>query len=271
MKYSALPLLFALGAMVTLTACATIGPPQPPSLDLPKPPQDLRATRKGDHVALTWTIPNSTTDRQTLRSVGPTLICRGQTEEMKECGTPVGQAAPGDTTNNGGAKRKNAATFNDQLPSGIDRNNFYGFVTYAVEVLNRNGRGAGLSNQVRVSLAPSLPPPGDFQAHVTRDGVVLSWSKISPPETVPSGIRFLIRIYRREDDSAQQTVVSEAGIEGQSTLTDSGIEWEKTYEYRAEMVTVVRETNGSQAQVEGDDTPELKVFAHDVFPPGVPS
>jgi len=32
------------------TACATMGPPQPPSLELAKPPTDLRAVRKGDRV-----------------------------------------------------------------------------------------------------------------------------------------------------------------------------------------------------------------------------
>ena len=36
-------------------------------------------------------------------------------------------------------------------------------------------------------------------------------------------------------------------------------------------MTVVREPNGNQAQLEGDDTPEVTVFANDVFPPAVPS
>ena len=57
-----------------LTSCATIAPPQPPSLDLPKPPLDVRATRKGNRVTLTWSIPILTTDRQTIRNVGPTRI-----------------------------------------------------------------------------------------------------------------------------------------------------------------------------------------------------
>ncbi len=63
-------LLMALGVPLMFTACATIGPPQPPSLELPKPPADLRAVRKGDRVILTWTAPSVTTDRQTVRSVG---------------------------------------------------------------------------------------------------------------------------------------------------------------------------------------------------------
>lgn len=272
MKHSAFSLLLALGATLTLTECATIGPPQPPSLDLPKPPQDLRTTRKGNRVTLTWTMPNSTTDRQTIRSVGPTLICRSQASEMAECGTPVGQTAPAAVApNNSAAKSKNMASFTDQLPSALDENSSLGFVTYAVEVENRNGRGAGLSNLVRVVLAPTLPPPGNFQAHVTREGVVLSWSKISPPEHAPAVVQFMVRVHRQEEGSPQQTIIGEVGIEGEPKLTDADIEWEKTYDYRGETVTVVREPNGSEVQVEGEDTPELKVLTRDVFPPTVPS
>ena len=68
-------LALALGVTLLLTACATIGPPQPPSLELPKPPTDLRAVRKGDQVILTWTVPTVTTDRQTARNFG--VVRRG--------------------------------------------------------------------------------------------------------------------------------------------------------------------------------------------------
>src|SRR5580692_8034289 len=71
-----------------LVGCAQTGPPLPPSLELPKPPSDLRAIRKGNTVTLTWTAPVRTTDRQTVRSTGPTRICRGA-GPLPECGTPV--------------------------------------------------------------------------------------------------------------------------------------------------------------------------------------
>ena len=53
-----------------------IGPPLPPSLELPKPPTDLRASRKGNRVTLNWSEPTLTTDRQSVRYIGPTLVCR---------------------------------------------------------------------------------------------------------------------------------------------------------------------------------------------------
>ena len=55
------------------------------------------------------------------------------------------------------------------------------------------------------------------------------------------------------------------------SLTDSRIEWQKTYEYHAETVTVISEPGKSPVEVEGDETSALKAFAEDVFPPAVPT
>ena len=263
-------LLLLASATWLLTSCATIAPPQPPSLDLPKPPLDLRATRKGNRVTLTWSIPILTTDRQTIRNVGPTRICR-TTFEMKECRTPVAEAPPLASTPSKNSGQRPKESFTDTLPAELENENSTGYITYAVEVLNRLGRGAGLSNQARVLLAPTLPPPQDFQAQVTSRGVVLSWAKLTVPQQLPDNIHFVIRAYRREEGSPQQSAVGEVAVGSEPTLTDAEIQWQKTYEYHAETVTVVREPNGNEAQVEGDDTPDVKVFANDVFPPAVPS
>ena len=267
MKLSRLLLLAP--ATLLLSNCATIAPPQPPSLDLPKPPLDLRATRKGNRVNLTWSIPIITTDRQAIRNLGPTRICR-TTLVMRECGTPVAEAPPAASSPKSSGQRPKES-FTDTLPAELQKGDPTGYVAYAVEVLNRAGRGAGLSNQARVLLAPTLPAPQDFHAQVTSRGVVLSWAKLTAPPQVPDNIHFLIRAYRREEGSQQQTAVGELAAGSEPTLTDAEIQWQKTYEYRAETVTVVRDLNGNEAQVEGDDTPEVKVFANDVFPPAVPS
>jgi hypothetical protein len=271
MTRSALPLLLALGATLIFTDCATIAPPQPPSLDLPKPPQDLRATRKGNRVTLTWTVPTMTTDRQTMRSVGATQICRSPADQLKECGTPVGQVAPVALATAEAPGKKVTTSYNDTLPPATENANPSGHITYAVEVLNHANRGAGLSNQARVLLAPTLAGPQDFAARVTKDGVVLSWAGIPSPQGNPATLHFLVRVSRRDEGSQRQTTVGEVPLQGEPSLTDSNIEWEKTYEYHAEIVTVVRQDSGSEAQVEGDDTPELKVVAKDVFPPSLPS
>src|SRR5580692_2918833 len=157
-----------LAALVWLTGCASIGPPLPPSLELPRPPADLRAVRKGDKVTLTWTIPPRTMERQSVRYLGATLICRAFDATLSQCGTPVGQAAPpADFTDKKEAKgKKPVASFVDTLPVDFGLHNEFGSATYAVEVLNRDGRGAGLSNRVHVPAAETLPAPKDFSARV---------------------------------------------------------------------------------------------------------
>ena len=72
-----------------LSGCAQNGPPLPPSLELPKPPTDLRASRKGNRITLNWSEPTLTTDRQSVRYIGPTLVCLSLEYEMTECGSPA--------------------------------------------------------------------------------------------------------------------------------------------------------------------------------------
>jgi hypothetical protein len=273
MKRSTPKFLLALGAPLMFTACATIGPPQPPSLELPKPPSDLRARRKGDHVALTWTAPSLTTDRQKIRSVGPTRICRGLGKELTQCGVPMGEAAaqPISITTQA-SQQKVERSYTDPLPKQLQRDNPSAFATYAIEVLNAAGRGAGLSNQVRISLVRTLPPPQDFDARVADQGVVLTWTNNIPAASPTTPVHYVYRVYRRSE-GGPQILAGEipVGNERSLRLTDSGIEWEKTYEYRAETVTVIAQENRPELQIEGEDTPEIKVFVHDVFPPAAPA
>ena len=254
-----------------LTACATIGPPQPPSLRLPLPPSDLRASRKGDHVTLKWTLPNRTTDRETVRSLGPTRICR-DVDKLKDCGTPVGQTLPLSKLPVTNSPQRPEGSFVDALPASVMSDSPDAFATYAVEVLNQNGHGAGLSNQVRVPLAQTLPPPVNFEAKLTRDGVVLSWSSSASP-TPQEGVHYVYRVYRYGVGNNERILVGELpfGNEQGYLLTDSNIEWQKTYEYRAQTVTLLNVSGKPQIEVEGDDTPAVRIFADDVFPPAVPT
>jgi hypothetical protein len=296
---------------LALAGCAAMGPPRPPSLELPKPPADLRAARKGDKVVLTWTVPSLTTDHQMARSLGPTRICRGSEPVLKECGTAVGEASPAASAvvppdserasrplphgpgskSNGG--QKVAASYTDDLFSGNVQPETFGSATYAVEVLNANGRGAGLSNSVRVPRARTLPAPADFGAQVTGQGVVLSWTaapggSVSAPASVTPQNRageapaptqpvvsYVYRVYRRVE-GGKANLVGDVPVLGEMnlSLTDSSIEWEQTYYYHVEAVTVLSGENAAdrkKIEIEGDDSAEVKVFAHDVFPPAVPA
>ena len=297
-------LLLGLAALAMLAGCASVGPPLPPSLELPKPPSDLGAQRKGDRVLLTWTVPSVTTDRQRVRRPGPTWICRGLDPILPQCGTPLGETSPlaNIVAPKDSAGKKVSASYTDVLPAQLAASTPTGFVTYAVEVLNRNRRGAGLSNQVHVTTAPTLPPPEGFRAEVTKGGMELRWTQPSLPVKPVGPVAYRLRFYRRAEGSQASISLgeqdyatgvrdlAEAVAEGQNRwhavlssgegqpdsastgkFIDQSIEWEETYYYRATVVTVVTEAGKPPAQVEGDDTSEVKVLAHDIFPPTVPS
>jgi hypothetical protein len=268
-----------------LAGCAQLGPPLPPSLELPKPPSDLRASRKGNRVTLSWSGPTLTTDRQSVRYIGPTLVCRSLESEITACGDPAATlpaptAAPAKRSSSHPASQKSGAqppvpeTYTDTLPSTMLQPDPAADITYAVEVLNRNARGPGLSNRVHVPAIATLPPPSDLSAELTGDGVVLTWTGAG--ESHNPGVELRYRIYRRDEASGKDTIAGEVPIPATSTepgaahFTDSSLEWERTYLYRITAVSVVKRPD-SELQVEGDDTAPVRVVAHDVFPPSVPA
>jgi hypothetical protein len=258
---------------VMLSSCGTPGPPLPPSLELPKQVTDLHAARKGDKVDLTWSLPTQTTEHRTIRHLGPTRICRILQTAMKDCVSPVGQLRPAPVPRAAaGTNQKSQAEYIDSLPQNMQQENPTAQVTYAVAVLNESGRSAGLSNQVQVPAAPTLPAPADFNAQVTAQGILLSWSCGGAPKTLPQ-IQYRVRIYRHRENARVDTSAGEVDVLdcSKTELLDQSFEWEQAYFYHATVVTVVSVPEKPEMQVEGDDTSLVKVFAHDVYPPADPS
>ncbi len=261
----------AMAAVLCLAGCATPGAPRPPSLELPRPVSDLAASRQGDHVTLTWTTPRETTDNQSIRHPGPVRVCRDvNVTAMVQC-PQVAELPPAAAATSKEAKPQQR-TYIDTLPVQLERQNPTGFATYALEALNARGRSAGLSNQVQVALAPTLPPPSDLRAEVTPDGMVLTWTGILHEHEAPE-LRHLYRIYRRTPEMPAWAVVGEVQLstDPHARFVDTGFEWEKTYLYRVVVVSSVVRNGETATQVEGEPSAEIRVLAHDIFPPAAPS
>ena len=270
-------------ATACLIGCGAPGIPLPPSLELPKPVTDLRAARKADKVALAWSMPAETTDGQTVRHLSAVQICRFVDAVIKECGMPIGKVSVSPVPQPASVRGKRGrgksvspatkvqAHYVDTIPSDLQKENPTGQITYAVAVPNDRGRTAGLSNQVQVPAAPTLPPPARLQTQVTADGIAVNWT--SSPEGQEVGhLRYVYRIYRREDGSAASIAIGEVPVDiAPLQLVDHTFEWEKTYNYRVTVVTVISPPGKPQTEVEGEDSRETKVVAHDIFPPAVPS
>ena len=286
MKRSDWDILICVLGSAVLFSCGAPGVPIPPALELAKPVTDLRAARKGDKVYLAWTVPAKTTDRQTVRHPGTTRVCRSLKVPLVDCKNPAAEIPaaqfplPGSESAKAGTPAaKVQANYTDILPQELQKQDPTADITYAVSVQNERGRSAGLSNQVQIPSAPTLPPPDHFRADVRSDGVLLSWDCPSAP-AASDAIAHKMRIYRREQGKQTDAKVTDANLTDcaqtqpasqQSEFLDQTLEWEKHYDYRATVVTVVSGSGKPEVEVEGDDTPAIAVFAHDVFPPAAPT
>jgi hypothetical protein len=257
MRQSIAKLMLLLSGTAALVSCGVPGIPKPPSLDLPQPITDLRAIRKGDNVHVDWTVPTETTDRLTVRQLGPTRICRSLDAAISECANPVGEVPAPQLPGTGPRQTKSAKTsatmpanYIDRLPQTLPVENSSARIFYAVSVLNSKGRTAGISNVVSVPAVPALPPPSDFRAQVTAEGVILSWTKIPLGAETP-GLRYIYRVYRRPEGGNTDTVVGEVPLDASSAteLVDHSFEWEQTYLYRATVVTLIHEEGKTETSL----------------------
>jgi hypothetical protein len=279
MRLSILNFLLLTTGTAALAGCGVPGIPKAPSLDLPEPVTNLRAVRKGDSVYLDWALPSETTDRLPVRRLGPTRICRSMDAAMSGCANPLTQVAPPRLALAGAKQNKSAkpatpwqASYKDRIPPTLLVEQPGAQIFYAISVLNENGRSAGISNIVHVPALAALPPPSGFRAQVRAEGVVLSWTAIPPPPEL-AGLREAYRVYRRLQGENTDAVAGEVPLGASPTtqLVDHSFDWEKTYFYRVTVVLLIPERGEPETQFEGEDTPAVEIFAHDVFPPAVPS
>ena len=251
-------LLGAVAVSAILTACGQPGAPIAPSLELPRAAEGVSAARKGDKVTLRWTPPSRFSDGRLIRRLGPTNVCRsaGDTAALKcnsiaKVETKVENAA-----------RPEAKQYEDVLPDAILKQAPTGSVMYGVEVLNKYGRSVGISEQIRISTAPTLAPPAHLGATLADQGVTLAWEPVAAP--VVESLGFAYQISRRTEGGAFQVIANVPITEAK--FLDDGIEWEKKIEYRMAVLT----HDAKQTLVEGDDSETISVLAHDVFPPTQP-
>jgi len=260
-----------------MTACGVPGVPKPPSLQLPQPVSDLRAMRKGNIVYLAWSVPTKTTDQLNIRHLGVTRVCRSTSSAMTDCAAPVAEVAAPSLPAAGGkpkdsrqAPRTVQATYKDSSLASLVGHDPAGQISYAVSVLNQRGRSAGVSNIVSVPSIAAPAPPSDFQALLTAEGVTLSWT--GTPHVEAPHIRHLYRVYRRDVGTNSDAVVAELpyGTLRTYLVLDHTFQWERTYLYRATVVSLIHLDGKPETQFEGADASPVKIVALDVFPPGVP-
>jgi hypothetical protein len=257
-------------ALSALLGCGVPGAPLPPSAEIPKFVGDLKAQRKGATVTLTWTTPTETSDGELIRKTGKMLVQRalssGSSSELQF--QTISELPLKPTLNEGRGDQATAKdTLTDTLRSGSAE-----FAVYSILAQGRNGKSFGLPNRASVSLAPDLAPPHKVSANPVPAGIMINWDEFAPPENHSRlQTKYAYKIMRRLLGANEAVPVKQldAGNQGMS-FVDTGIEWEKSYQYWITPVTLWQDGN-RKGEIEGDDSPTVEVLAHDSFPPAAPT
>jgi hypothetical protein len=276
--------VFGLACGLGLSGCGTPAAPQPPSLKLPAPVADLTAARNGSSVTLHWTNPRKTTDHLLMKGPIPAQVCRRHGSGNCEIAGQIA-VAPGEE-----------GEFHETLPAslldGKPRR-----LSYFVELKNRRGKSAGLSNPAEILAGAAPPAIIDLSAEVRADGVALRWKAGSTtpvrlhrhlledaakfpgkPEKQGNALKGnapkndVLTSAPREPQVRDLLVdppAAEQRPEGLSGTLDNTARFGESYEYtlqRVERLTV----DGKTLELAGELSAPLRVDVIDRFPPAVP-
>jgi len=258
-----------------LLGCGTPAAPSPPSLNLPALVDNLSATRAGDLVTFTWTLPRRTTDRLLIQGSLDVIICRIMPQTpciaMRELTLAPNTEAHVDLP------------LTHELAVGPPRP-----VHFAVQVRNRSGHSAGLSNETVLVAGQAPPDVEGFGAQASRQGVLLRWSasaedptsvrlirtRITPePQPRPAAKKPVTHFLAPPSEPANRTLWVEAnanGVNGRALDTAISVgEGEQNFEYRAQHVVKLN-VDGRAMELAGPVSAPVSLAVRDVYAPDTP-
>lgn len=275
-----------LAAALLLAACAQVGPPRPPSANLPAAPAQFVLRRSGGELRLRWTSSPRTNDGAAQKGPITPFLCVWPTRHPRLppprdvfCPRAAAIAAPAAPGASGVASLPLAQLF-PALPAagGTPPRLALPSVFLALSFANSRGARGDWSAFQAVPTAPAAPPPSGLVAAVrpAPGGVAihLAWRPVAP---VASGFISGLRVFRRALPpflAAEASGEPENGDwEAQADLppvataySDRHVVVGQTYQYE------LRSLIGAGAnQVEGPASAVVTVAARDVFPPPAPS
>jgi hypothetical protein len=281
--------------------CASPGPAQPPSLDLPEEVKDLTAERVGGEVRLHWTTPEKTTDHLAIKGSMTAELCRITVSAAPPsvC-TPVKRLPvhPGVTQ------------AVDNLPSALTIDP-PALLAYRVQILNSHGRSAGPSPEAFAAAGAGPSPVELLRATPTRDGAMLEWQQKdttavveldrlpvapdgtviepTPPKAAKSSSKLTIKNQTDKPKPQKPPSASapkplqmtpptptEVKLRTPVQSTDAGgtidhsAQMGETYSYTAERVRSVS-LDGHTLELHSFASPPVTVVMRNTFPPHAPS
>jgi hypothetical protein len=224
-------------------------------------------------------MPKKNTDKLLLKGNQQVVVCRKE-------GVAGRCVAAGDPQLTPGAEGAFTETLTSALTAGAPRE-----LDYFVEVRNRNGRSAGLSNAAAVLAGQAPDAVSGLGAEVHKEGVVLHWT--------PGGLdtnSMAIRLHRKlltpaaanrnagqsgplagplappSERAEESLLVESRGQDGRppDRALDKDVHFGETYEYRAQRVARIT-VDGKAQELDGPLSAPVRVGVLDVFPPAVPA
>ena len=185
------PWFLALGASL-LSACGYVGPPMPPTLDIPVAINDFRAWEYGGDIELEFTLPDKTTEGLPLTSVRSLEVRVGDAV----ISLPVSKPGP----------------VSDRIPAtdwiGKD-------VVLTVRATGPKGKPSAWSNPAALSVIQPLATPSAPKLENVARGVDLTWTGAGP--------RY--RIFRAEGDGQPQQLAESDNPRYLDDTTSFGIRY----------------------------------------------
>lgn len=254
--------------------------PQPPSLQLPRPIQDLTASRTGNQVSLQWNTPSENTDKLKLKGMVQLRICRQQ------------DAAPCQTIATISAAPGKPAHYAEELPAALARGPLRP-LSYRIFGINKHGQTAGPSNVAAILAGEAPPQIQNLSLQVVERGVVLRWQPVSdlPAGTSIEIDRTLVTPAPAKSANAKKhgllspptepirqklrlrlhaAAASQAGEVDPGKALDASAILGREYIYKVSRI-VQRNVDKRTLEISGAPSAPVNVVTRDTFPPRPPS
>jgi hypothetical protein len=227
-----------------LAGCGYVGDPQPPLVNIPEPVSGLQALQRGDRILVSFAPPALTTEGMAIRRPLRFELRAGPGPEGAfdaqawAASAPVYPVAPGE---NGGMRAEIPAS------SWIGRE-----LILAVKAVGANGRDAGWSPFVVLTVVPPLAAPVDLAVKNVPAGIEVRWKGAAP--------RY--RVFRQEPDSREVALLDT--VDGTHYADTSALPGRR-YRYQ---VQAVQQAGAGEAESELSAAAEI--LAEDVAAPAAP-
>lgn len=260
-----------------LAACASPGPPHPPSLHLPETVSDLTAERIGDEVQLHWTTPTKTTDGLVIKDSLTAEVCRETAPAQPHASCVLVTRLP---VKPGPSKATDVLSAS--LVAGPEA-----LLGYRVRILNANGRAATASH-VALTAAGAAPAfVEQLRATPSRNGATIEWRPQPEPgawveldRNLLPGFGQAAKAPAKPDGAKPLATIApalpaEVRLQTPKDVPDPGGVLDRTamktetYTYQAQRVRSIS-LAGHEIEMRSALSPVVTVHIADIFPPQTP-